>query len=135
MLVLVERSHIAPTSSTCWCTGVKPLSYISPLTSSRWVSSRGSTCYLLSLSCFNDFLHFSISWMIDFFYFLIHSFITAKCPKKFCSHLLPRKTIKCLLSASLWSLFQAVKKCPNDYWFFKNMSPLQTLANKTPACK
>ena len=42
MLVLVERSRIAPTNSTCWCTGVKPVSYISPLTASRWASSRGS---------------------------------------------------------------------------------------------
>ena len=35
----------------------------------------------------------------------------------------------------LWSLFQVVTKCPNNYCFLKNMPPLQTLTNKTPACK
>ena len=37
----------------------------------------------------------------------------------------------------LWhkSLFQVVTKCANNYQFFKNMFPLQTLTNKTPVCK
>ena len=42
LFVLVERSCIALTSCTCWCAGQKPLSKISPLTASRWVSSRGN---------------------------------------------------------------------------------------------
>ena len=80
------------------------------------------------------FFCFNIPWMI------------VKSPKTFCSHWVSEfrsksfmyywvkpSNVFCL--RLLWSLFQVVTKCSNNYCFLKNMSPLQTLTNKTPACK
>ena len=95
-----------------------------------------SQYFLLSLFYFNDFLHFNIPWRLMFSYFLIRSFITAKRPKKFCSHWVgefyPRscmcycgKNVKCLLSAS----FTTYKFTSNSYkkckllLFFKKYFP------------
>ena len=47
------------------------------------------------------------------------------------------KTSNVFCLGLLWgkNLFQVVTKCANNYHFLKNMSPLQTLTSKTPACK
>ena len=83
-----------------------------------------------------------------FSYFLIRSFITAKRPKHFCSNGIGEfypnlckyyrvKTSNVFSRGLLWrkSLFQVVTKCTNNYRSFFKYVPLQTLANKTPACK
>ena len=94
----------------------------------------------------NNFPHFNIPWMIDIFLFFYLSLHYGQTSQKFCSHWVKEfhrrscmyyrvKPSNVFYLCLLWSLLQVVTKCLNNYCFIKNMFPLQTLTNKTPACK
>ena len=76
-----------------------------------------------------SFISIFLEWLM-FSYFLICSFITAKCQKKFFSHWVgefyPRLCLYYQVKRSnvfylhlLWSYFQVVTKCPNNCFFKK----------------